>query len=133
MKNCVWKFVYENRVCSQWSKNNELMIWSAVCLSVIKRFFTKIMHRSTSRWKRSWNWTIYDSICFLILHIHQIWPHLTSICLPISKRCYRKIDSTAIIRVAEAYFAGKSFYKKGIASLERWNDCIAMDGDYVNK
>ena len=40
------------------------------------------------------------------------------------------------IAATEAYFVGEdeSFYKKGIESLEkRWNDCIAMEGDYVDE
>ena len=39
-----------------------------------------------------------------------------------------------VIAATEAYFEAKdkSFYKKGIETLEkRWNDCIAMKGDYV--
>lgn len=41
-----------------------------------------------------------------------------------------------VIAATEAYFEAKdkSFYKKGIESLEkRWNDCIAMEGDYVDE
>ena len=41
-----------------------------------------------------------------------------------------------VIAAAEAYFDAKhkSFYKKGIESLEkRWNDCIAIEGDYVDE
>lgn len=41
-----------------------------------------------------------------------------------------------IIAATEAYFEAKdkSFYKKGIESLEkRWNDCIAIEGDYVDE
>ena len=41
-----------------------------------------------------------------------------------------------VITATEAYFEAKdkSFYKKGIESLEkRWNDCIAMKGDYVDE
>ena len=40
-----------------------------------------------------------------------------------------------VIFATEAYFEAKdkSFYKKGIESLEkRWNDCIATEGDYVD-
>ena len=36
----------------------------------------------------------------------------------------------------EAYFEAKdkSFYKKGIEMLEtRWNECITLEGDYVDK
>nr|XP_032516200.1 uncharacterized protein LOC116769267 [Danaus plexippus plexippus] len=39
-----------------------------------------------------------------------------------------------VIAETEAYFEAKdkSFYKSGIEMLERrWNDCIALDGDYV--
>ena len=41
-----------------------------------------------------------------------------------------------VIAATEAYFEAKdkSFYKKGIDSLEkRWSDCIAMEGDYVDE
>ena len=41
-----------------------------------------------------------------------------------------------VIAATEAYFEAKdkSFYKKGIKNLEkRWNDCIAMEGDYVDE
>ena len=41
-----------------------------------------------------------------------------------------------VIAVTEAYFEAKdkSFYKKGIESLEkRLNDCITMEGDYVDE
>ena len=36
----------------------------------------------------------------------------------------------------EAYFEAKdkSFYKSDIEMLERhWNDCVALDGDYVDE
>ena len=41
-----------------------------------------------------------------------------------------------VIAATEAYFDAKdkSFYKKGIESLEkRWNDYVAMEGDYVDE
>ena len=41
-----------------------------------------------------------------------------------------------VIAATEAYFEAKdkSIYKKGIESSEkRWNDCIAMEGDYLNE
>ena len=41
-----------------------------------------------------------------------------------------------VIAATEAYFEAKdkSFYKKGIGSLEKlWNDCIAMEGDYLSE
>ena len=41
-----------------------------------------------------------------------------------------------VIATTEAYFEAKDklFYKKGIGSLEkRWNDCIAMEDDYVDE
>ena len=41
-----------------------------------------------------------------------------------------------VIAATEVYFEAKdkSFYKKGIESSEkRWNDCIAMEGNYVNE
>ena len=41
-----------------------------------------------------------------------------------------------VIAATEACFEAKdkSFYKKGIESLEkRWNDCIAIGGDYVDE
>ena len=41
-----------------------------------------------------------------------------------------------VIAATEAQFEAKdkSFYKKGIESLEkRWKDCIAMEGDYVDE
>ena len=41
-----------------------------------------------------------------------------------------------VIAETEAYFEAKdkSFYKKGIESLEkRWNDCITMESDYVDE
>ena len=41
-----------------------------------------------------------------------------------------------VIAATEAYFEvkHKSFYKKGIESSEkRWNDCIAIEGDYVDE
>ena len=41
-----------------------------------------------------------------------------------------------VIAATKTYFKAKdkSFNKKGIESLEkRWNDCIAMQGDYVDE
>ena len=41
-----------------------------------------------------------------------------------------------VIAATETYFEAenKSFFKKGIKSLEkRWNECIAMEGDYVDE
>ena len=41
-----------------------------------------------------------------------------------------------VIAKAEAYFEAKdkSFYKHGIEKLEkRWNDCIALEGDYIDE
>ena len=41
-----------------------------------------------------------------------------------------------VIAETEANFEAKdkSFYKSGIEMLERrWNDCVALDGDYVNE
>ena len=41
-----------------------------------------------------------------------------------------------MIAETEAYFEakGKSFYKKGIEILEkRWNECITLEGDYVDE
>ena len=41
-----------------------------------------------------------------------------------------------VIAETEAYFEAKdkSFYKKGIEILEkRWNECITLGGDYVDK
>ena len=41
-----------------------------------------------------------------------------------------------VISETEAYFEtkDKSFYKKGIELLEkRWNQCITLEGDYVDK
>ena len=41
-----------------------------------------------------------------------------------------------VIAETEAYFQAKdkSFYKSGIEMLERrWNDCVALDGDYVDE
>ena len=41
-----------------------------------------------------------------------------------------------VIAETEAYFEAKdkSFYKHGIEKLEkRWNDCIALKGDYIDE
>ena len=41
-----------------------------------------------------------------------------------------------VIAETEAYFEAedKSFYKHGIEKLEkRWNDCIALEGDYIDE
>ena len=41
-----------------------------------------------------------------------------------------------VIAATEAYFKAKDklFYKKGIKSLEkRWNDCITLEGNYVDE
>ena len=41
-----------------------------------------------------------------------------------------------VIAEIEAYFEskGESFFKKGIEKLEkRWNECITLEGNYVNK
>uniref|UniRef100_A0A1B0G5T2 Uncharacterized protein n=1 Tax=Glossina morsitans morsitans TaxID=37546 RepID=A0A1B0G5T2_GLOMM len=49
------------------------------------------------------------------------------------KRCSSIEEAIA---ETEAYFEGleKSFYRKGIEMLEkRWNDCITLEGDYVNE
>ena len=48
----------------------------------------------------------------------------------------RYTSDDEVIAVTETYFKAedKLFYKKGIESLEkRWNDCIAMGGDYVGE
>ena len=41
-----------------------------------------------------------------------------------------------VITETEAYFEskGESFYKKGIEMLEkRWNECITLEGNYVDE
>ena len=41
-----------------------------------------------------------------------------------------------MIAKTEAYFEAKdkSFHKKGIEMLEKhWNECITLEGDYVNE
>ena len=41
-----------------------------------------------------------------------------------------------VIAETEGHFVAKdkSFYKHGIEKLEkRWNDCIALEGDYIDK
>ena len=41
-----------------------------------------------------------------------------------------------VIAETEAYFESKdgSFYKKGIEKLEkRWNECIMLEGNYVDE
>ena len=41
-----------------------------------------------------------------------------------------------VITATEAYFEAKekSFYKKSIEILEkRWNECITLEGDYVDE
>lgn len=41
-----------------------------------------------------------------------------------------------VIAETEAYFEAKdkSFYKSGIEMLERrWNDCVVLDGNYVDE
>ena len=51
-------------------------------------------------------------------------------------QCKRISSDDEVIAATEAYFEAKdkSFYQKGIESLEkRWNDCIAMEGDYVDE
>ena len=48
----------------------------------------------------------------------------------------RFISDDKVITATKPYFEAKdkSFYKKAIESLEkRWNDCIAMEGDYVDE
>ena len=45
-------------------------------------------------------------------------------------------SNNEVIAATEAYFQAKdkSFYKKGIESLKkRWNNCIDMEGDYVDE
>ena len=46
------------------------------------------------------------------------------------RKCHLQKERTA------AYFEAKdkSFYKKGIEMFEkRWNECITLEGDYVNE
>ena len=49
----------------------------------------------------------------------------------------KKFDSNEeVIAKSEAYFKAddKSFYKKGIQLLEKhWNECITLEGDYVDE
>ena len=45
-------------------------------------------------------------------------------------------SNEAVIAETEAYFEAKdkSFHKHGIEKLDkRWNDCIALEGDYIDK
>ena len=49
----------------------------------------------------------------------------------------KRFDSNEeVIAETEAYFKAKdkSFYKKGIQMLEKhWNECITLEGDYVDE
>ena len=49
----------------------------------------------------------------------------------------KRFDSNEeVIAETEAYFESKdeSFYKKGIEKLEKhWNECITLEGKYVNE
>jgi histone-lysine N-methyltransferase SETMAR len=45
-------------------------------------------------------------------------------------------SNEVVINETDTYFEtkNKSFYKNGIKMLERrWNDCVALDGDYVDE
>lgn len=48
----------------------------------------------------------------------------------------RFTPNTEVIAATKVYFESKdkSFYKKGIEMLEkRWNECITLEGDYVDE
>ena len=48
----------------------------------------------------------------------------------------RFCSNEEVIAETEAYFESKdeSFYKKGIEKLEkRWNECITLEGNYVDE
>ena len=48
----------------------------------------------------------------------------------------RFVSNKEVIAKTEAYFEAKdkSFYRKGIEILEkRWNECITLEGDYVDE
>ena len=48
----------------------------------------------------------------------------------------RFCSNEEVIAETEAYFGSKdeSFYKKGIEKLEkRWNECITLEGNYVDE
>ena len=101
--------------------------------------FTKTRHCVTSRSQRWQNYMNCPSNCFHTHPILQIWPPATTGYLQALKECSRGKrfgSNEEVISETEAYFEAKnkSFYKKGIELLEKcWNQCITLQGDYVDE
>jgi hypothetical protein len=77
--------------------------------------------------------------CWNIYPVPQIWLPLTSFSSENSNSSSHGQRFSSIqkaIAVAERYFADltKYHYRDGIMALEhRWNKCISLKGDYVEK
>jgi hypothetical protein len=76
--------------------------------------------------------------CWNIHPIPQIWLPLTSVSSQNSKLLagQRFSSNQETIAAVERYFADltKNHYRDGIMALEyRWNKCISLKGDYVEK
>ena len=97
----------------------------------------KKMHLvANARWQ---NCTNDASNCFLIHHIVQIWPPATTGYSLISKKCSPVRNSSQMKKQLQKLkpileVKDKAFYSHGIEKLEkRWNNCIVLEGDYVDE
>jgi len=96
------------------------------------------MHHPIHHGKLNKNWVNWASNCFLIHHILQIWPLPTFSCFHLKKWLGGKRfgSNDEVIVETNAYFEefDKSYFKEGLLKLEkRWNKCIELKGDYVEK
>ena len=95
--------------------------------------FNKTMHRVTSQSQWWLNYMNCISNCFRTHPIFQIWPPANLKRMLQGKRFG---SNEEVILETEVYFEAKdkSFNKKGIELLEKhWNQCITLEGDYVNE
>ena len=102
--------------------------------------FTKSVHRIASQSQRWQNYMNCTLNCFYTHPVLQMWSPATTGGLQTSKECMlqgkRFGSNEEMISETEAYFEAKdkSFYKKGIKLLEKcWNQCITLEGDYVDE
>ena len=102
--------------------------------------FTETMHHIISRWQRWQNYMNCTWNCFRSHPILQIWPPATVLFADLKRMLLGKRSGSneKVISEAEAYFEvkDKSFCKKkkSLELLEkRWNQCITLEGDYVDE
>ena len=95
--------------------------------------------RDTSWWKRWLNWMNYASNCFPTHRTLQIWSPATTGFLQTSKRCSRERDLAQMkkrlpkLRPILRAKANRCLKKRIEKLEERWNECITLEGEYVDE